>query len=180
MHLNYDIYRMNSQMVGSALTQEEIKLWIYKNIFISTIGIIKSFDSETQEGVVLLSLYKNVEIRTRCISNMHFDLQENDEVILLQSSINLFDINDDNYYDKNYFYILRPINMQNATIKVDDFSIRTKNLMEIKNNNISLKQVLEEIVNCLHNLRVSGQATVEPSFYTYVNNIQNKINMLLK
>ncbi|ETZ17498.1 hypothetical protein BDCR2A_01597 [Borrelia duttonii CR2A] len=69
--------------------------------------------------------------------------------------------------------------MQNATIKVDDFSIHTKNLMEIKNNNISLKQVLEEVVNCLYNLRVA-QGTVEPSFYTYVNNIQTKINMLLK
>ncbi|WP_024654669.1 DUF777 family protein [Borrelia hispanica] len=180
MNGNYEIYRMNAKMQGSALTQEEIKQWIYSNVFISKVGIIKSFNSQTQEAVVIIPEYKNLEIKTKNISNMHFDLQENDEVILLQSSISLFDSKDNNYFDKNYFYILRPINMQNATIKVDDFSIHTQNLMEIKNNNISLKQVLEEIVHCLHNLRVSGQGTVEPSFYTYVNNIQTKINMLLK
>ncbi|AHH11517.1 DUF777 family protein (plasmid) [Borrelia coriaceae] len=180
MHINYELYRMNSQMKGSALTQEEIKLWTYKNIFISKIGIIKSFNISTQDGIVLLTGYDDLEIKTRNISNMHFNLKEDDKVILLQSSINLFDENDDNYFDKNYFYILRPVDMQNAAIKVNDFEIDIQNPIDIKANNTSLREVLEEIVSCLYNLRVTGQATVEPSFYTNIPNITTKINMLLK
>ncbi|ASJ27605.1 DUF777 family protein [Borrelia turicatae] len=180
MNLNYEIYRMNSQMKGSALTQEEIKLWTYRNIFISKLGIIKSFNSSTQEGVVLLSGETDLEIKTRNISNMHFTLSEGERVILLQSSINLFNEDDDNYFDKNYFYILRPINMQNATIKVNDFTIDIQNPIDIKANNTSLRAVLEEIVSCLYNLRVTGQSVVEPSFYSNLTKITSKINMLLK
>lgn len=180
MNLNYEIYRMNSQMKGSPLTQEEIKLWIYRNIFISKIGIIKSFNTSTQKGIVLLSGHTDLEIKTRNISNMHFNLKENDGVILLQSSINLFNEDDNHYFDKNYFYILRPVNMQNATIKVNDFAIDIQNPIDIKANNTSLRAVLEEIVSCLQNLRVIGNASVEPSFYSNLVKITTKINMLLK
>uniref|UniRef100_UPI000463C0B7 DUF777 family protein n=1 Tax=Borrelia hispanica TaxID=40835 RepID=UPI000463C0B7 len=62
MNLNYEIYRMNSKMQGSALTQEEIKQWIYSNVLISKVGIIKSFNSQTQEAVVIIPEYKNLEI----------------------------------------------------------------------------------------------------------------------
>ncbi|WP_283848863.1 DUF777 family protein [Borrelia puertoricensis] len=54
MNLNYEIYRMNSQMKGSALTQEEIKLWTYRNIFISRLGIIKSFNTPLHKKVLFL------------------------------------------------------------------------------------------------------------------------------
>ncbi|WP_024653819.1 DUF777 family protein, partial [Borrelia persica] len=80
-------------------------------------------------------------------------LNAEDKVILLQSSISLFDSKDNNYFDKNYFYILRPIDMQKCTIKVNDFSIDTVNPIEIKNTQTSLKQVLDQLISCLNNLR---------------------------
>ncbi|WP_152520709.1 DUF777 family protein, partial [Borrelia persica] len=57
MNVNYQIYRMNAKMQGSALTQEEIKQWIYSNVFISKMGIVKSFNHESQDGIVTIPEY---------------------------------------------------------------------------------------------------------------------------
>ncbi|MCD2349956.1 DUF777 family protein, partial [Borreliella americana] len=41
MDEDYEIYRMNQSLYGQALAQEDIKNWIYSNIFIIKIGTIK-------------------------------------------------------------------------------------------------------------------------------------------
>ncbi|WAZ71076.1 DUF777 family protein (plasmid) [Borrelia miyamotoi] len=68
MTLNYDLYRMNQNFYGSTLTQEEIKLWIYSNIFITKIDKIKTFAPKSQKGIVIIKEFDNLEIETHNIS----------------------------------------------------------------------------------------------------------------
>ncbi|WP_210373209.1 DUF777 family protein, partial [Borreliella garinii] len=109
MSENYEIYRMNQRLYGHALAQEDIKNWIYSNIFITRIGTVKEFKQQTQEAVVIIPEFKDLEIHTKNISNINFELSKGDTVLLLQSSINIFDKNDDIHFDKHHFYILSAI-----------------------------------------------------------------------
>ncbi|AHH05565.1 DUF777 family protein (plasmid) [Borrelia miyamotoi] len=68
MRLNYDLYRMNQNLYGATLTQEEIKLRIFSNIFITKIDKIKTFDTTSQKGVVIIKEFDNLEIETHNIS----------------------------------------------------------------------------------------------------------------
>ncbi|MDO7257000.1 DUF777 family protein, partial [Borreliella burgdorferi] len=43
MDIGYAIYRMNQRLYGNTLTQEDVKNWIYSNIFIIKIGTVKGF-----------------------------------------------------------------------------------------------------------------------------------------
>ncbi|WP_146256662.1 DUF777 family protein, partial [Borreliella burgdorferi] len=43
MNEDYEIYRMNQRLYGQALAQEDVKNWIYSNIFIIKIGTVKEF-----------------------------------------------------------------------------------------------------------------------------------------
>ncbi len=87
-----------------------LKQFLFENVFICRIGVIKSFDFETQKGVVTIKEYEGLEISTCSISNFNFDLTAEDEVILLQSNFNIFQESDNNHFDKNYFYILSVLN----------------------------------------------------------------------
>ncbi|AHH07009.1 Hypothetical protein BCD_0943, partial (plasmid) [Borrelia crocidurae DOU] len=102
-NLNYTIYKTRNNLDKDKLTQLTIHEWIHDKIAILKLGVIKSFNSQTQEAVVIIPEYKDLEIKTQNISNMHFNPQEGDKVILIQSSISLFDSKDNNYFDKNYF-----------------------------------------------------------------------------
>ncbi|AAT93815.1 hypothetical protein BGA56 (plasmid) [Borreliella bavariensis PBi] len=86
-----------------------LKQYLFENVFICRIGVIKSFDYATQTGVVTIKEYEGLEIITRNISNFNLDLAEEDEVLLLQSNFNIFKESDNNYFNKNYFYILSVI-----------------------------------------------------------------------
>lgn len=59
-----------------------LKQYLFENVFICRIGVIKGFDYATQ-GVVTIKEYKGLEISTRNISNFNLDLAEEDEVVLL-------------------------------------------------------------------------------------------------
>ncbi len=47
MNEDYEIYRMNQRLYGQALAQEDLKNWIYSNIFIIKIGTVKEFKHQT-------------------------------------------------------------------------------------------------------------------------------------
>ncbi|WP_210376953.1 DUF777 family protein, partial [Borreliella valaisiana] len=100
MSEDYEIYRMNQRLYGHALAQEDMKNWIYSNIFITQIGTVKEFKQQTQEAVVTIPEFEDLEIHTKNISNINFELSKGDSVLLLQSSINIFDKNDDIHFDK--------------------------------------------------------------------------------
>ncbi|UPA18385.1 DUF777 family protein [Borrelia puertoricensis] len=172
MNFNYEIYRMNQSMSGSALTQEESKEWIANNICISKIGIIKSFNSDTQEGVVEIEEYKGLEIHTRNISNINLSLHKDDKVVLLQSSINLFNTDDNIYFDKHHFYIL-------SAIDPKYLKIYAKHKLDIRNEITSLKDILEAIVSAINNLRIIGNSSIDYSSLSYyTSKINSKINNL--
>ncbi|WP_210381600.1 DUF777 family protein, partial [Borreliella valaisiana] len=98
MSEDYEIYRMNQRLYGHALAQEDMKNWIYSNIFITQIGTVKEFKQQTQEAVVTIPEFEDLEIHTKNISNINFELSKGDSVLLLQSSINIFDKNDDIHF----------------------------------------------------------------------------------
>ncbi|WP_210381603.1 DUF777 family protein, partial [Borreliella valaisiana] len=85
MNQDYEIYRMQQRLYGHTLTQEDIKNWIYSNIFITRIGTVKEFKQQTQEAVVIIPEFEDLEIQTKNISNISFELSKGDTVILLQS-----------------------------------------------------------------------------------------------
>ncbi|WP_434787080.1 DUF777 family protein, partial [Borreliella burgdorferi] len=109
MDIDYAIYRMNQRLYGNTLTQEDVKNWIYSNIFIIKIGTVKEFKHQTQEAIVTIPEFEDLEIHTKNISNISLELSKGDTVLLLQSSVNIFDKNDDIHFDKNHFYILSAI-----------------------------------------------------------------------
>ncbi|WAZ71233.1 DUF777 family protein (plasmid) [Borrelia miyamotoi] len=156
MTLNYDLYRMNQNFYGSTLTQEEIKLWIYSNIFITKIGTIKTFDTTSQKGIVIIKEFDNLEIETHNISNININPNEGEMVLLLQSSINLFNQNDNINFDKNHFYILSIINPKYLEIACNDIALksthklalRADNDININSNNTSLNANHNININC--------------------------------
>ncbi|UPA16834.1 DUF777 family protein (plasmid) [Borrelia coriaceae] len=126
---------MNQNLYGSALTQEEIKKWIFNNIFITKIGKVKTFDPNSQKGVVIIEEFDNIEIETQNISNININPNEGEMVLLLQSNINLFNHDDNINFDKNHFYILSIINPKYLEMACDDIKLKTINKVDIKSNN---------------------------------------------
>ncbi|QMU99800.1 DUF777 family protein (plasmid) [Borrelia sp. A-FGy1] len=136
----YSEFRYYTNLENMAYVHHETLDKMCENIFISRIGIVKEFDYKTQEGVVVIPEFGSLNIETKNISNMKLHLQTNDKVILLQSSVNLFDIEDTNYFDKTYFYIINSIDIktiEKAVIDIDQF--------ELKNHTLDIKA--EESIN---------------------------------
>ncbi|AHH11118.1 DUF777 family protein (plasmid) [Borrelia coriaceae] len=123
-----EIYEVSRRLgtLSDDLVLETVKQYLCDNIFICRIGIIKEFDLKTQEGIVVIEEYEDLSIKTRNISNLRLDLREDDRVILLQSSINIFNEKDNNYFDKHYFYILNGVSPKYAGIDVAKISISSK------------------------------------------------------
>ncbi|UGQ16779.1 DUF777 family protein [Borrelia sp. RT5S] len=137
MNQNYDICKSLGSLSNDSSAREEARKYLRENVFICRIGVIKQFDFETQEGIVLIEEYEGLGILTRNISNLRLDLKQGDRVVLLQSSINIFNESDNNYFDKNYFYILNAINPECASIKIDKYSVSSKEL-DIKSEQLGL------------------------------------------
>ncbi|WP_425337285.1 DUF777 family protein [Borreliella tanukii] len=154
MSIDYEIYRMNQRLYGHALTQEDVKNWIYSNIFITRIGTVKEFKQQTQEAVVIIPEFENLEIQTKNISNISFELSKGDTVILLQSSINIFDKNDDIHFDKHHFYILSAISPKILNLISDTVKIKANSRIEIANQTTSLKEILESIVSAINGITI--------------------------
>ncbi|AWG43349.1 hypothetical protein CR532_05280 (plasmid) [Candidatus Borreliella tachyglossi] len=186
---NYELYRINQRLKGSLLAQEDIKVFLNENIFISRIGTIKEFDSNTQKGIVLLKEYEGLAIHTCNIASVNYFLKTGDEVILLQSSINIFNTDDNNYFDQNYYYILRPVDLskQKIEVKAGKVAIRSSDPIEISTSLANLKEsfkqivsTLEEVVDALFNLKVIGQAEIDPTFRVfYVNKIRYSLERIM-
>ncbi|AOW96159.1 hypothetical protein AXH25_05635 (plasmid) [Borrelia miyamotoi] len=126
---------MNQNLYGTALTQEEIKLWIFSNIFITKIGKIKTFDHASQKGVVILEEFDNLEIDTHNILNININPKQGEMVLLLQSSINLFNPDDDINFDKSHFYILSIIDPKYLEMACEHISLKTNNKLELTSDN---------------------------------------------
>ncbi len=140
MSKEYKIYKMNRRLYGHALAQEDVKNWLYPNIFITRLGIAKEFQKQTQGAIVTILEFGSLEIHTKNISNISFKLSKSDTVLLLQSNINLFDKNDDIHFDKHYFYILSTISPKTLNLICDNIKIKTNSTIEIANQTTSLKK----------------------------------------
>ncbi|EEF84086.1 DUF777 family protein (plasmid) [Borreliella spielmanii] len=181
MTKDYKIYRMNQRLYGHALAQEDIKNWIYSNIFITRIGTVKEFKQQTQETVVIIPEFEDLEIHTKNISNINFELSKGDTVLLLQSSINIFDKNDDIHFDKHHFYILSAISPKTLNLICDTVKIKANNTIEIANQATSLKEILDSIVSAINGITVTGQAAIDYiSLRAVTSRIYAKINSLFK
>ncbi|WP_425337318.1 DUF777 family protein [Borreliella tanukii] len=154
MDLEHIIYKMNKRIYGNTLTQEDVKNWIYSNIFITRIGTVKEFKQQTQEAVVIIPEFEDLEIHTKNISNISFELSKGDTVILLQSSINIFDKNDDIHFDKHHFYILSAISPKTLNLISDTVKIKANSRIEIANQATSLKEILESIVSAINGITI--------------------------
>ncbi|WP_418455631.1 DUF777 family protein (plasmid) [Borreliella californiensis] len=181
MDIDYAIYRMNQRLYGNTLTREDVKNWIYSNIFIIKIGIVKDFNQQTQEAIVTIPEFKDLEIHTKNISNIGLELSKGDSVLLLQSSVNIFDKNDDIHFDKHHFYILSAISPKTLNLISDTVKIRANNKIEIANEITSLKSILESIVSAINGITVTGKAVVDyASLKITTSRISNNINSLFK
>ncbi|WP_418885420.1 DUF777 family protein [Borreliella carolinensis] len=181
MDENYEIYRMNQRLYGQALAQEDIKNWIYSNIFIIKIGTVKEFKQQTQEAIVTIPEFEDLEIHTKNISNISLELSKGDNVLLLQSSVNIFDKNNDIHFDKHHFYILSAISPKTLNLISDTVKIKANNKIEIANEITSLKSILESIVSAINGITVKGQAVVDyASLQIATSRISNNINSLFK
>ncbi|MCD2374415.1 DUF777 family protein [Borreliella burgdorferi] len=181
MNEDYEIYRMNQRLYGQALAQEDIKNWIYSNIFIIKIGIVKEFKQQTQEAIVTIPEFEDLEIQTKNISNISLELSKGDCVLLLQSSVNIFNKNNDIHFDKHHFYILSAISPKTLNLISDTVKIKANNKIEIANEITSLKSILESIVSAINGITVKGQAVVDyASLQIATSRISNNINSLLK
>ncbi|MCD2408945.1 DUF777 family protein, partial [Borreliella burgdorferi] len=154
MDIDYAIYRMNQRLYGNTLTQEDVKNWIYSNIFIIKIGTVKEFKQQTQEAIVTIPEFEDLEIHTKNISNISLELSKGDTVLLLQSSVNIFDKNDDIHFDKNHFYILSAISPKTLNLISDTVKIKANNKIEIANEVTTLKSILESIVSAIEGIKV--------------------------
>ncbi|XPC97911.1 DUF777 family protein (plasmid) [Borreliella japonica] len=181
MTKDYKIYRMNQRLYGHALAQEDMKNWIYSNIFITRIGTVKEFKQQTQEAVVTIPEFEDLEIHTRNISNINFELSKGDTVLLLQSSINIFDKNDDIHFDKNHFYIIGVIGPKTLNLISDTVKIKANSKIEIANQTTSLKEILDSIVSAINGITVKGQATIDyATLKPVTSRISDNINSLFK
>ncbi|WP_151060832.1 DUF777 family protein [Borreliella turdi] len=161
MNQDYEIYRMQQRLYGHTLTQEDIKNWIYSNIFITRIGTVKEFKQQTQEAVVIIPEFEDLEIQTKNISNISFELSKGDTVILLQSNINIFDKNDDIHFDKHHFYILSTISPKTLNLISDTVKIKANSRIEIANQTTSLKKILDNIISAINSITIIGDSTID-------------------
>ncbi|WPM06410.1 DUF777 family protein (plasmid) [Borreliella sinica] len=134
-----------------------LKRYLFENIFICRIGIIKSFDLKTQTGIVTIKEYEGLEIITRSISNFNLDLAEEDEVVLLQSNFNIFQESDNNHFDKNYYYILSVLNPKKIGIKLDEFNVSLKDF-EAQSENIKFKA--KKLIIDVDNIEIRGNLKI--------------------
>ncbi|MBB6043778.1 DUF777 family protein, partial [Borreliella yangtzensis] len=87
-------------------------------------------------------------------SNISFELSKGDTVILLQSSINIFDKNDDIHFDKHHFYILSAIGPKTLNLISDTVKIKANSSIEIANQTTSLKKILNSIVSAINGITI--------------------------
>ncbi|WP_418905855.1 DUF777 family protein [Borreliella japonica] len=183
MDLEHIIYKMNKRIYGNTLTQEDVKNWIYSNIFITRLGTVKEFKQQTQEAVVIIPEFEDLEIHTKNISNINFELSKGDAVLLLQSSINIFDKNDDIHFDKHHFYILSAISPKTLNLISDTVKIKANSRIEIVNQTTSLKEILESIVSAINGITIIGdkKTTINyPALQAVTARISANINSLFK
>ncbi|WP_187981888.1 DUF777 family protein [Borreliella bavariensis] len=181
MSEDYEIYRMNQRLYGHALAQEDMKNWIYSNIFITQIGTVKEFKQQTQEAVVTIPEFEDLEIHTKNISNINFELSKGDSVLLLQSSINIFDKNDDIHFDKHHFYILSAISPKTLNLICDNIKIKANSRIEIANQTTSLKKILDSIISAINGITIIGDSVIdEASLRIATSRISANINSLFK
>ncbi|WP_418906326.1 DUF777 family protein (plasmid) [Borreliella tanukii] len=183
MDLEHIIYKMNKRIYGNTLTQEDVKNWIYSNIFITRIGTVKEFKQQTQEAVVIIPEFEDLEIQTKNISNISFELSKGDTVILLQSSINIFDKNDDIHFDKHHFYILSAISPKTLNLISDTVKIKANSRIEIANQTTSLKEILDSIISAINGITIIGdeKTTINyPALQAVTSRISANINSLFK
>ncbi len=181
MSEDYEIYRMNQRLYGHALAQEDMKNWIYSNIFITQIGTVKEFKQQTQEAVVTIPEFEDLEIHTKNISNINFELSKGDSVLLLQSSINIFDKNDDIHFDKHHFYILSAISPKTLNLICDNIKIKANSRIEIANQTTSLKEILDSIISAINGITIIGDSVIdEVSLRIATSRISANINSLFK
>ncbi len=184
MNEDYEIYRMNQRLYGQALAQEDLKNWIYSNIFIIKIGTVKEFKHQTQEAIVTIPEFEDLEIHTKNISNISLELSKGDCVLLLQSSINIFDKNNDIHFDKHHFYILSAISPKTLNLISDTVKIKANNNIEIANQTTSLKTILKNIVSAIEGIKVvpaqGGPVIESVSLKIATTKINSDINSLFK
>ncbi|ACJ73179.1 conserved hypothetical protein (plasmid) [Borreliella afzelii ACA-1] len=181
MTKDYKIYRMNQRLYGHALAQEDMKNWIYSNIFITRIGTVKEFKQQTQEAIVIIPEFEDLEIHTRNISNINFELSKGDTVLLLQSSVNIFDKNDDINFDKNHFYILSAISPKTLNLICDTVKIKANSRIEIANQTTSLKEILDSIISAINGITIKGDSIIDKvSLEIVTSRISANINSLFK
>ncbi|WP_215536401.1 DUF777 family protein [Borreliella bavariensis] len=181
MSQDYEIYRMQQRLYGHALTQEDVKNWIYSNIFITRIGTIKEFKQKTQEAIVIIPEFEDLEIHTKNISNIGFELSKGDNVLLLQSSINIFDKNDNIQFDKHHFYILSVIAPKTLNLISHTVKINTNSTIEIANQTTSLKKILDSIIDAINSISIIGDSTINyASLKLITSKITADINSLFK
>ncbi|WP_151073888.1 DUF777 family protein [Borreliella turdi] len=177
----YEIYRMQQRLYGHALAQEDMKNWIYSNIFIARIGTVKTFKQKTQEAIVTMPEFENLEIHTKNISNISLELSKGDTVLLLQSSINLFDKNDNIHFDKHHFYILGAIGPKTLNLICDNIKIKTTSTIEIANQTTSLKKILDNIISAINGITIIGDSVIDQaSLRIATSRITADINSLFK
>ncbi|WP_210360936.1 DUF777 family protein [Borreliella garinii] len=181
MSQDYEIYRMQQRLYGHTLTQEDVKNWIYSNIFITRIGTIKEFKQKTQEAIVIIPEFEDLEIHTKNISNIGFELSKGDNVLLLQSSINIFDKNDNIQFDKHHFYILSVIAPKTLNLISHTVKINTNSTIEIANQTTSLKKILDSIIDAINSISIIGDSTINyASLKLITSKITADINSLFK
>ncbi|WKD01260.1 DUF777 family protein (plasmid) [Borreliella americana] len=133
------------------------KQFLFENVFICRIGVIKSFDFKSQTGVVTIKEYEGLEINTCSISNFNLDLSVEDEVILLQSNVNIFQESDNNHFDKNYYYILSALNPKKIGIKLDQFKLSAQEL-DSQSENIKFKA--KKLIIDVDNIEIKGNLKI--------------------
>uniref|UniRef100_UPI003BF4B80C DUF777 family protein n=1 Tax=Borreliella afzelii TaxID=29518 RepID=UPI003BF4B80C len=160
---------------------EDMKNWIYSNIFITRIGTVKEFKQQTQEAIVIIPEFEDLEIHTRNISNINFELSKGDTVLLLQSSVNIFDKNDDIHFDKNHFYILSAISPKTLNLICDTVKIKANSRIEIANQTTSLKEILDSIISAINGITIKGDSIIDKvSLEIVTSRISANINSLFK
>ncbi|WKC90399.3 DUF777 family protein [Borreliella carolinensis] len=152
---NNDLCVGSGSLKGSAVGT--VKQYLFENVFICRIGVIKSFDFKTQTGVVTIKEYEGLKINTCSISNFNLDLAAEDEVVLLQSNFNIFQESDNNHFDKNYFYILSVLNPKKIGIKLDQFKLSVQDF-DSQSENIKFKA--KKLIIDVDNIEIKGNLKI--------------------
>ncbi|WP_419250508.1 DUF777 family protein, partial [Borreliella afzelii] len=115
------------------------------------------------------------------ISNINFELSKGDTVLLLQSSVNIFDKNDDIHFDKNHFYILSAISPKTLNLISDTVKIKANSRIEIANQTTSLKEILDSIISAINGITIIGDSVIDKASLEIVTSrISANINSLFK